>query len=232
MQTAANSTTTIFLTETFAIPSKEEFDNGIISADYNLLVNILRTFFITSNSIRKKRNLVLAITDENIVVEISGEHVKYMAADFRSMASVVMNFLRIVHPISNKKVLQKKREILKEKGEIIASPGILLKKVENLRAEDIVNKYRPNLYELKGLINSEINREDPEIKSKTFFVESKSKFQPNFNILINLLRKPLYLETEIPILLFDRDVEEKHMEIPEKIMWLNYLEDYYLCDSA
>ena len=98
--------------------------------------------------------------------------------------------------------------------------------------EDIVNKYRPNLYELKGLINSEINREDSEIKSKTFFVESKSKFQPNFNILINLLRKPLYLETEIPILSFDRDVEEKHMEIPEKIMWLNYLEDYYLCDSA
>jgi hypothetical protein len=206
----------LVLTETFPIPSRKEFDTGKVSFEFNQFVNLLRSFFLTSNSIRKGRTIYLLIFKQNIQITIAGEHLKYLAADFRTAGAIIMNFLQIIYPASNKKILIKKREILERKGSVLASPGIIIEKKQEFNIDSIIAPYILNAYCLSF-------PNEKQTQEKSIDIDELPLQTPK-NLIVNFSSawKP---QPTIPNMIFAKKLGETPLDISEQILWLNFLED-------
>lgn len=208
--------TLFVLTETFPIPTRKEFDMGNVSFEFNQFVNILRSFFLTSNSIRKERTIILLILKEKIQITIAGEHLRYLAADFRTAGAIIINFLQIIYPASNKKIMIKKREILERKGSVLASPGIIIEKHQETIIDSMISRYFTNLYCLNNGNQTQSQENSIDI--------DELPLQSPISLLVNFSSswKP---QTAIQNLIFKKKLGEAPLDISEQILWLNFLED-------
>ena len=208
--------TLLILTDIFPIPNKKDFDNGIVSEEFNQFIDILRSFFLTSNAIRKQRTLYFVIQQENVLIEISGQHLQYLATDFRTAGSIVVNFLQIIYPVSNKKIIIKKRQIFQQRGSVLSSPGIIINKLQKNGLEALINHASPNLY----LLHSKNQKDHQENKQDINVILSKE----SINLLIPISESD-FSYPNIPSLCFSMNFENIDIDFSEQLLWLNFLED-------
>ncbi len=215
--------TLIVLTDTFPIPGRKEFDAGTVSFEFNQFVHILRAFFLTSNAIRKERKIFLVIHQEKIVVKIDGNHLRYLAADFRTAGAIIVNFLQIIYPASNKKVMIKKREILQRKGSVLASPGIIIDRSQILTIESIIEPFLSNLYRLS--IDTHTITQGNSVDIQELPLNRPLHLLIDLSAFSGGVDHPIQIGIENRSLKMIKKLGEDGLTFSEQILWLNYLED-------